>query len=349
MTNEELVSLIQRGENVQANMAQLYKQNRNFIWKVALPFSKSAEMDDLMQEGYLGLVKSIEKYDPGLGFKFLTYAEHYIKKAMRWYIQNSGMVKKLPPDILSQISKYQKFRSDYQATNGLEPVDEEYCVFLNISPNNLKKLRKFMVESQIISIDSPLSGTEDYTLGDTISDDFCLEESILDQVATERCKHELWDAVKNLKGRQAEIVERIYRNGESPEAIGTRLKVSQQRVYQLRDEGIKALRGNRKVKEIAEIFGYDSYLAYHWGVGRFKTTGTSSVEFLVEKQMDLAMSASSRTPLTAERMKEKYGYISPHIQHTLEKTIELERNILEKQLQFERMLKEYRQKRRVEG
>lgn len=280
VTNEELVALIQAGENVQTNMAQLYKQNQNFIRKIALPFSKSVEMDDLMQEAYLGLVKSVEKYDPDLGFKFITYAEYDIKHAIQRYIQNSGMIKRLPAHILTLISKYQKFRSDYQATNGIEPTDEKYCVFLNISPNNLKKLRKYMVESQFISIDSPLSGTEDYTLGDTIPDDFCLEESILKQVATERGKHELWDAVKNLKGRQAEIVERIYRNGESPEAIGIRLKVSRQRVYQLQNEGLKALRNNRKVKELAEVYGYDAYRAYHWGVSRFKTTGISSTEYL---------------------------------------------------------------------
>lgn len=335
VTNEELVAQIQAGENVQANMGQLWKQNKNFIVQIALPFSKSCELEDLIQEAYFGLEKAAKKYSSEQGFKFLTYAEHPIRQVIQRYCQNNGHLKRVPVHTLEQISKYQKFRSDYQAITGSEPVDEEYCIFLNISPNKLKELRGYMVESNPASIDSPIPGTDDLILGDMIPDDFCLEESILEQIAIEQGKVDLWGAVKDLKGRQAEIVERLYRNGESPETIGTRLKVSHQRVRQLRDEGIKALKGNQKVKEAAEIFGYGSYQAYHWSIGRFKDTGTSSTEFLALKHisqqeeqkriMDQAMSISSVTALTVERMKEKYGYVPYYIQHLQERNAEIDR------------------------
>lgn len=68
MTNEELVDLIQAGDHVQDNMGLLYQQNRRFITGIALPFSSSVELDDLMQEAYFGLEKAVSKYDPTLGY-----------------------------------------------------------------------------------------------------------------------------------------------------------------------------------------------------------------------------------------------------------------------------------------
>lgn len=147
MTNEELVALIQAGVDVQSNMGQLWTQNRKFIIKIALPYSKSCELEDLIQEAYFGLEKAVEKYDTEKGFQFLTYAEHWIRQEIHRYCQNSGRLKRVPVHWIEQISKYQKFRSDYQAITGSEPVDEEYCIFLNISPNKLKELRGYMVES----------------------------------------------------------------------------------------------------------------------------------------------------------------------------------------------------------
>ena len=79
MTNEELVALIQAGDHVSENMTMLYQQNRRFIAGLALPFSNSVELDDLMQEAYFGLEKAVSKYDPTLGYAFLTYAENHIR------------------------------------------------------------------------------------------------------------------------------------------------------------------------------------------------------------------------------------------------------------------------------
>lgn len=285
MTNEELVALIQSGVDVQNNMGHLWEQNRNFIIKIALPFSKSCELEDLIQEAYFGLERAVQKYDPEKGFQLLTYAEHQIRQAIQRYCQNSGQLKRVPVHTLEQISKYQKFRSDYQAITGSEPVDEEYCIFLKISPKKLKELREYMAGAYTVSIDAPMPGTDDLVMGDAIPDDFNLEESVVEWAAHEQGKNDLWDAVNNLQGRQAEVIERYFRKDESYETIGIQMKISKEQVRQLRDKGIKALRGNRKVKEAAEVFGYGSYRAYHWGVERFEQTGTSSTEFLVPEHI----------------------------------------------------------------
>lgn len=121
MTNEELVALIQAGDHVQDNMGQLYQQNRKFIAKLVYPFSKVCEMEDLMQEAYFGLEKAVYRYDPTTGFKFLTYAESWIRQSVQRYFQNNGNLKRMPIHVLEQISQYQKFRSDFKGVVGDEP------------------------------------------------------------------------------------------------------------------------------------------------------------------------------------------------------------------------------------
>ena len=77
MNNEELVALIQAGDHVSENMTMLYQQNRRFITGIALPFSNSSDLEDLMQEAYFGLERAVSKYDASLGYKFLTYADPF--------------------------------------------------------------------------------------------------------------------------------------------------------------------------------------------------------------------------------------------------------------------------------
>ena len=93
MTNEELVIRIKAGDNVPENMLQLWRQTKGFVYLVARRYQGQADMDDLGQEGYLALYDAVNGYEADLGYKFLTYAENWIKRRMVRYIQNSGMIK----------------------------------------------------------------------------------------------------------------------------------------------------------------------------------------------------------------------------------------------------------------
>ena len=286
MTNEELVALIQAGDHVQDNMGLLYQQNRRFITGIALPFSSSVELDDLMQEAYFGLEKAVSKYDPTLGYAFLTYAENHIRLSIQRYCQNCGRLKRVPVHVLEQISKYQKFRSDFQAVVGDEPTDEEYCFYLGIENRRLKELRTYMTGSETASLEGIVPGTEDFTLADVIADDFNLEESVCDTLADEQAKTTIWGAVSDLGGNASEVVQGYYKNGETLQGISDRLEVSIERVRQIKNRAISNLRRNRKLKEAAEVYGYGCAQAYHWGLGHFKNTGTSATEYLALKHIE---------------------------------------------------------------
>ena len=325
MTNEELVALIQAGDHVRDNMGLLYQQNRRFITGIALPFSNSVELDDLMQEAYFGLEKAVSKYDPTLGYAFLTYAENHIRLSIQRYCQNCGRLKRVPVHVLEQISKYQKFRSDFQAVVGDEPTDEEYCCYLGIENRRLKELRKYMTGSETASLDGIVPGTEDFTLADVIADDFNLEESVCDTLADEQAKTTIWGAVSDLGGNASEVVQGYYKNGETLQGISDRLEVSIERVRQIKNRAISNLRRNRKLKEAAEVYGYGCAQAYHCGLGHFKNTGTSATEYLALKHIEQERSIQKASKeirglnalvtLSSHRIKGRDGYTPVGLQN----------------------------------
>lgn len=316
MTNEELVALIQSGDHVQENMGQLWQQNRQFIAKIALPFSKICELEDLIQEAYFGLEKAVEKYSPEQGFKFLTYAEYPIRQAIQRYCQNNGHLKRVPAPLLEQISNYQKFQSDFQAlTQGEEPTDGDYCYCLGITPDKLKELRKYIGEITPVSLYEPIPGTDNLTLEDTFADSFNLEGAVVDAVGAEQAKVTIWDVVADLGGRGSDIIESEYLKGETIEAIGNRLDISRERVRQIRDKAFQTLRGSRRLREAAEVYGYGSYSAYHGSVRQFKEKGSSSTEYLAIKHIEQA----ERKAALMEQAHNLTGTITPVVQRMRQK------------------------------
>ena len=125
----------------------LYQQNRRFIAGIALPFSNSSDLEDLMQEAYFGLERAVSKYDASLGYKFLTYAENWIRQSLQRYCQNNGNLKRMPIHVLEQISQYQKFRSDFQAVVGMNQQMKNTVTTFGIKKQRLKELRKYMIST----------------------------------------------------------------------------------------------------------------------------------------------------------------------------------------------------------
>lgn len=338
MTNEELVALIQSGVDVQENMAQLYRQNRRFIIKIALPYSNTCELEDLVQEAYFGLEKAAKRFEADRGFKFLTYAENWIRQAIQRYCQNNGNLKRVPVHVLEQISKYQKFRNDFSSVVGVEPTDEDYCGYLDISAKKLKELRTHMDASNVKSFSETIPGADDVTFADTIADDFNLEESVIDSITDEESKAIIWGAVSDLKDREATIVRGYYRDGETLDDLADRLSISREKVRQLKFDAISTLRRCNNLKRLAEMFGYNCQQAYNWGLGRWRNTGTSSTEFLAMKHIELQESKkevtqqtadlSKFTATSAERVKKDSGHVPIGMQRLSKKLEEID-SILE--------------------
>lgn len=287
MTNEELVEQIQSGINVQNNMGLLYEQNRNFIYKLALPYSNYVEIDDLMQEAYFGLKRAVEGFDSSNKFKFLTYAEVKIKSAMQRYYYNHGLTKRISVHTLELIHKYHRFRKDFYNKNNAYPSEEQILNELHITAKKLKEMETVIHSEHCQSMNDIIPGTEDITLEESIADEYDLENDVTDRISTEAVNKSIWEAVKELDKRSSEIIIGKYKNGLTLEKISELLNISRTRVQHMEQFAYKTLYDKKTIMEAAEFYGYDSAASYHYGVSRFKNTFTSSTEYVAIKNITL--------------------------------------------------------------
>lgn len=278
MSNEQIVSRIQDGEDTTANMERLWTQNQAFVAKMAWKYQAYAEFDDLMQEGYLGLCRAVDGYDPEAGSSFISYAAYWIKRAMLFYIRSNGTVR-IPVNLHSQISQYERLRSSFLSEYGREPDHREISYYLGISRKSVSGLKKAARMRQIVSLDSPVKGIEGLTLEDCIPGHEKVEEDALEAVQQEQLKAVLWPMVDDLPGDQGKVLRSIYQEQRTLKNISGELGCCHQKVAQIQKEGLKELRkpGSRK-KLLPFIQDYIDTHAYHGSAENFHHTWTSSTE-----------------------------------------------------------------------
>ncbi len=158
ISNEQLVARIQAGEDTANNMLALWQQSIGIIAKMAMKYQGCAELDDLKQEGYLGLCEAVRQYDPDQGALFITYAAFWIRQAMRRYIDNYGSVVRIPVHAREWIQKYSKAVREYKQYYGTEPPERALCALLGVSREKLHTIQKDAGMGQIDSLRSPTVG-----------------------------------------------------------------------------------------------------------------------------------------------------------------------------------------------
>ena len=280
VSNEQLVALIRARENEAENMLKLWQQNKGFIFKMAKRYSGYVEMDDLMQEGYLGLCEAVRHYDLENATPFINYAAFWIKQVMQRYIDNSGNVVRIPSGVNQLIRKYRRILSEYRKYYGKEPTDREMRAFLEVSEEKLEDIKKNARMGQIRSLSEPLGEEEDYTLADTVASSENLERDVVQELDRENMSRELWLVVDRLPGDLPAVMHLRYQNGMTLERVGQEIGVSRERVRNLEAKAFRMLRLPKRCKKLRAY--HEEYLTaatiHHVGVRRFQETWTSEVE-----------------------------------------------------------------------
>lgn len=280
-TNEQLVVLIQSGESEADNMLQLWQQNRGFIATIARKYTSLAEMEDLEQEGYLGLYEAVRHYEPDKGVKFINYAAFWIKQVMRRYIDNCGAVVRLPTNMHEWIKKYNRVLHEYQKVYHEWPSDRALCWLLGIKQEKLRAIQKAANMRQIDSLSRPLeTDSDDLTLGDTVSSGEDLEEDACRRLDREDLKRTVWVAVDQLPGDQPAVMRMIYQEGMTRGDAGKSLGFSRSKAETVERRALKTLRLSRRSRKYRAY--YEEYLAaapvHHVGIETFQCTWYSEVE-----------------------------------------------------------------------
>lgn len=280
MTNEQLVARIQAGENTAENMLQLWQQTKAYIYKVAKRYSGYAEMDDLMQEGYLGLNAAVEHYKPDQGAKFISYLTFWVKMRMQRYIENNGSVR-LPSGMYQAVMRYKRFVRQYEQECGCEPSELACRAFLGVSEEELTDIRESANKANVSSLDSVVSQDNDkIALRDLIASDQNLEEDAMRKRDHELMAAELLNAISELPKKQAIVIIEKYKNGAAYKEIGNKLECSYQYVEYMARQALRRLRRPRTSNRFKCY--YEQYITpypiVHVGIESFQRTGYSEVE-----------------------------------------------------------------------
>lgn len=281
-TNEQLVALIQAHENEAENMLQLWKQNKGFIYKMAMKYQGYAEMEDLVQEGYIGLCNAVQHYNADQDISFIHYAAFWIKQVMLRYIDNCCSSVRIPVNARSEIHQYKRIYGEYRKWYGKNPTDYEMSYFLGVSVEKLQTIQKNAIMENVRSLDEPLStNDEEYSLSDTVASEECFEDDLIKRLDTAAMQEALWKAVDELPNTMPIVLRRRFQDRMTMKEVGQCIGVSVERV---RQEEAKALRKLRIPSKCEKFRGYyEQYMAAgpirHIGVKTFNRTWTSSTEF----------------------------------------------------------------------
>ncbi|MDE5907766.1 MAG: sigma-70 family RNA polymerase sigma factor [Lachnospiraceae bacterium] len=220
MTNEQLVTLIKNKMDVADNMLKLWQQNIKFIGKIAGSYRGYEDIEDLKQQGYIGLCDAVEGYRAEEGIPFINYASFWIRQSMTRYIENCGGVVRIPVHERQRQRKYKKLLHDFEARTGRKPTDWEICRSMQISSKVLEEMRNNAGMEQIGSLDNVIGEDSDTTIGDLVPGDADVEGTVLDHIEQEELSNVLWSVVDTLPGNQPQVLRCMYQEGKTLKATG---------------------------------------------------------------------------------------------------------------------------------
>lgn len=255
MDNERLVKLIKEGKDIKSNMERLYVQNKGLLYKIVKRYrniDRMTDIDDLMQQAYIGLVEAVEHYDPDKGALFMTYAPHWIRQNIKRYLESTGRIIALPVHTQEKIYRYQKVTGAYLSQYNREPTDREYCYWMDCTQKQLESIRRTMRISAPCSLESPVG--DDLTVGDTIKDVSSDMEAVEANIDNERLSVNLWEIARSVLNNEKDIqiIEDRYRSGLTLRECGEKHGINIEAVRQRQNKSMRKLRNNRTIKQIGE-------------------------------------------------------------------------------------------------
>ncbi len=257
LTPEEEIELairIKRGD--QSAMEKLTKANLRFVVSVAKQYqNQGLSLGDLINEGNLGLIKSVRRFDETRGFKFISYAVWWIRQSILQALAEQSRIVRLPLNRVGALTKIGKTYSNLKQEFEREPSAEEMAEALEMDVEEIADAMK--LSSKQVSVDAPFSLGEENSLLDVIQND--QQPSPDNELISESLKSEVKSVLATLPEREAEVI-RLYfgLDGEYPmtlEEIGEKFNLTRERVRQIKEKAIRRLRHNSKSNILKSYLG----------------------------------------------------------------------------------------------
>jgi len=249
LTREQEVELAKGVEaGSEAARERLVRSNLRLVVSVALKYrGHNVPLSDLIQEGNIGLMRAVEKFDYRRGFKFSTYAIWWIRQAVMRALDNYARVIRLPSYVVAKISKFDDTAGRLRQELERDPSVEELAEALELTPDRIRDI--LAVSSDPLSLEMPVSEErESSQLRDFIEDkDGESQHEILSNIILEQ---DIESMLEKLPPREHQILRMRYGLDDGQERtlreIGVRFDVTRERIRQIEAEALRALRGLSK-------------------------------------------------------------------------------------------------------
>lgn len=293
MTNEQLVLRIKAGEAVADNMLALWQQCQRFIFTIAKRYSAYEDMEDLTQQGYIGLCNAVDGYDPDSETPFINYAAFWIRQSMQRYIDECSGLVKIPFGLQQKTRKYKKFVSAYMASFGRAPSDQEAAHYLGVSYKRLDEVKKAAVAEQVSSLDVPIGDEGSDTFSDIVESPERQDNDLLEELQAEQLKSVLWPLVDDLPGRSAEVLRDRFQKNLSFREIAGKAGITDVQARRWQAKGLRELRSPSAIRQLRPFIDHNtdydivySEALHGNGAERFNTTWTSSTERVAISELE---------------------------------------------------------------